>query len=126
MKKIVTPKLSPQPVGPYHQAVIVGNLVFCSGQIPIDPQTGLLVTGGIEEQTKRVFQNIQLVLSDAGTDLSHLIKTTVFLQDMNDFAQMNQVYQQYIPDQFPARSTIQVARLPKDALIEIEVIAEIV
>lgn len=125
MKKIVTPKLSPQPVGPYHQAVIVGNLVFCSGQIPIDPQTGLLVTGGIEEQTKRVFQNIQLVLSDAGTDLSHLIKTTVFLQDMNDFAQMNQVYQQYIPDQFPARSTIQVARLPKDALIEIEVIAEI-
>lgn len=125
MKKIVYPQSAPKPLGPYNHAVITENLVFCSGQIPIDPQTGDLVQGGIEEQTRRVFKNIKLVLSDAGTDLSKIIKVTVFLKDMNDFAGMNQVYSQYIPDQFPARSTLQVARIPKDALVEIEVIAEI-
>jgi 2-iminobutanoate/2-iminopropanoate deaminase len=123
--KIVQPVQAPKPLGPYNHAVISGNLVFCAGQIPLDPLTGQVVAGGIEEQTLRVFENIKLVLADAGSSLSRVVKVTVFLKDLNDFAGMNKVYSQYIPSNFPARSTLQVARIPKDVLVEIEVVAEV-
>lgn len=123
--KIVQPVQAPKPLGPYNHAVISGNLVFCAGQIPLDPLTGQVVAGGIEEQTLRVFENIKLVLADAGSSLSRVVKVTVFLKDLNDFAGMNKVYSQYIPANFPARSTLQVARIPKDVLVEIEVVAEV-
>ena len=123
--KIVEPKKSPKPAGPYNHAVISGNLVFCAGQIPLDPSTGNVVPGGIEEQTTRVFENIKLVLNDAGSSIAKVIKATVYLKDLNDFAGMNKVYSQYISFDFPARSTLQVARIPKDVLVEIEVVAEV-
>lgn len=123
--KIVQPVQAPKPLGPYNHAVITGNLVFCAGQIPLDPSTGNVVPGGIEEQTVRVFENIKLVLADAGSSLSKIVKATVYLKDMNDFAGMNKIYSQYITAHFPARSTLQVVRIPKDVLVEIEVIAEV-
>ncbi|MEI6437842.1 MAG: RidA family protein [Candidatus Omnitrophota bacterium] len=123
--KIVAPVNAPKPAGPYNHAVISGNLVFCAGQIPLDPANGNVVPGGIEEQTTRVFENIKLVLADAGSSLAKVIKVTVYLKDLNDFAGMNKVYSSYIPANFPARSTLQVARIPKDVLVEIEVIAEL-
>ncbi|MBF0387058.1 MAG: RidA family protein [Candidatus Omnitrophica bacterium] len=123
--KIVQPVNAPKPAGPYNHAVISGNLVFCAGQIPLDPANGNVVAGGIEEQTTRVFENIKLVLADAGSSIGKVIKATVYLKDLNDFAGMNKVYSQYIPANFPARSTLQVARIPKDVLVEIEVIAEL-
>lgn len=123
--KIVQPVQAPKPLGPYNHAVISGNLVFCAGQIPLDPVSGEVVPGGIEEQTVRVFENIKLVLADAGSALSRIVKVTVFLKDLNDFAGMNKVYSHYIPANFPARSTLQVARIPKDVLVEIEVVAEV-
>ncbi len=122
--RIVQPKSASKPAGPYNHAVISGNLVFCAGQIPLEPSTGNVVAGGIEEQTTRVFENIKLVLADAGTSIEKIIKVTVYLKDLNDFAGMNKIYSQYIPSSFPARSTLQVARIPKDVLVEIEVIAE--
>jgi len=124
MKTIKTDK-APAAIGPYSQAVVTGNLVFCAAQIALDPATGNLVAGGIEEQTRRALDNVQAVLMAAKTSLSKAVKTTVFLKDMNDFAAMNKVYAEYFPAEPPARSTVQVARLPKDALIEIEVVAEI-
>ncbi len=123
--RIVDPKNAPKPAGPYNHAVISGNLVFCAGQIPLDPATGNVVPGGIEEQTIRVFENIKLVLADAGTAIARIIKVTVYLKDLNDFAGMNKIYSQYIPSNFPARSTLQVARIPKDVLVEVEVVAEV-
>ncbi len=123
--RIVDPKNAPKPAGPYTHAVISGNLVFCAGQIPLDPATGNVVPGGIEEQTIRVFENIKLVLADAGTAIARIIKVTVYLKDLNDFAGMNKIYSQYIPSNFPARSTLQVARIPKDVLVEVEVVAEV-
>jgi 2-iminobutanoate/2-iminopropanoate deaminase len=123
--KIIKPDKAPAAVGPYNQAVVTGNLVFCAGQIPLDPATGNMVAGGIEEQARRVLENVKAVLAGAGTSLNKVVKATVFLKDMNDFAGMNKVYSEYFTANFPARSTIQVARLPKDALVEIEVIAEI-
>ncbi|MBF0594951.1 MAG: RidA family protein [Candidatus Omnitrophica bacterium] len=123
--KIVQPIKSPKPAGPYNHGVISGNLVFCAGQIPLDPSTGNVVPGGIEEQTTRVFENIKLVLADAGSSIEKIVKVTVYLKDLNDFAGMNKIYSQYIPANFPARSTLQVARIPKDVLVEIEVIAEV-
>ncbi len=114
---------APKAIGPYSQAIRVGNFVFCSGQTPIDPATGKLVEGGIEEQTRRVLQNLSVVLEAAGTSLSRVVKTTVFLMDMNDFQRMNAVYAEFFPSTPPARSTVQVARLPRDASVEIEVIA---
>ncbi len=123
--KIVQPVQSPKPAGPYNHGVITGNLVFCAGQIPLDPATGNVVGSTIEEQTTRVFENIKLVLADAGSSLSKIVKVTVYLKDMNDFAGMNKIYMQYIAANFPARSTLQVARIPKDVLVEIEVIAEV-
>jgi 2-iminobutanoate/2-iminopropanoate deaminase len=123
--KIVKTDKAPAAVGPYSQAVITGNLVFCAGQIPLDPTTGNVVPGGIEEQTRRVCENIKGVLAGAGTTLNKVVKASVFLKDMNDFAGMNKVYAEYFKSDFPARSTLQVARIPKDCLVEIEVVAEI-
>jgi len=117
---------APAAIGPYSQAVRVGGMLFASGQIPIDPKTGNLVAGGITEQTTQVMENIKAVLNRAGIDLVHVVKTTVYLKSMNDFAAMNAVYAKYMAPEGvvpPARSTVEVARLPKDALVEVEVIA---
>lgn len=124
MKKIVIrPKDAAPAVGPYNQAVRVGNLLFCAGQIPIDPATGALVDGDIQAQTERVLRNIQIILEDQGLTLDHVVKTTVFLVDLQDFAAMNEVYGRFFTHDCPARSTVQVAALPKGARVEIEVIA---
>src|SRR3989338_8763003 len=123
-KKIVKAKGAPKPVGPYNQAVVTGNLVYTSGQIPIDPKTNEICPGGIAEQTRLVLTNLKAVLEGAGTSLDKAIKCTVFLKNMNDFAGMNAVYGEFIkPENAPARSTIEVVRLPKDALVEIEAVA---
>ncbi len=117
---------APAAIGPYSQAVRSGSLVFVSGQIPVDPATGQVVDGGIEAQTRQVFRNLAAVLKEAGTDLTAVVKTTVFLQDMNDFQTVNAIYAESMTGAvLPARSAIQVGRLPKDVQIEIEVIAEI-
>jgi 2-iminobutanoate/2-iminopropanoate deaminase len=123
MKTVISSAEAPAAVGPYSQAISVGNFVFCAGQIPLDPATGNLVEGDVTAQTRRVLENLKAVLAAAGVTLSDVVKSTVFLQDMNDFAAMNAVYAEYFAAPFPARSTIQVARLPKDARVEIEVIA---
>jgi len=125
-KTAISTQDAPAAIGPYSQAVRVGEMLFASGQIPIDPKTGNLVPGGITEQTTRVMENIRAVLNKAGIDLVHVVKTTVYLKNMNDFAAMNAVYAKYMAPEGvipPARSTVEVARLPKDALVEIEVIA---
>jgi 2-iminobutanoate/2-iminopropanoate deaminase len=123
MKKIVKTAKAPAPVGPYNQAIISGNFVFTAGQIAIDPKTGNLEPDDIKIQTKRVIENLRAVLQASGSDLADVVKTTVFLKDMNDFALMNEVYAQYFSKNSPARSAIEVARLPKDVLIEMECIA---
>jgi 2-iminobutanoate/2-iminopropanoate deaminase len=123
-KAILTEK-APKPIGPYSQAVRYGSLVFTSGQIPIDPATGELVTGGIVRETEQVFTNLAAVLAAAGTDLSQAVKTTVFLTDMGLFGKVNEVYARYFREPFPARSTVQVAALPKGVSVEIEVVAEV-
>ena len=125
MKKIVETPLAPEPVGPYSQAVIAGKFVFTSGQIAINPATNDLVENNIQKQTKKVLENIGAVLQEAGTDFHNVIKTTVFLKDMNDFSAMNEIYQSYFATNSPARSTVEVSRLPKDVLVEIDCIAEI-
>ena len=122
-RQVISSSQAPKALGPYSQAVRAGDYVFCAGQTPIDPATNNLVADGIEEQTRRVLQNLSVVLQAAGTSLNHVVKTTVFLLDMNDFAKMNTVYGEFFPADPPARSTVQVARLPKDARVEIEVIA---
>lgn len=125
MKKIIETNLAPKPVGPYSQAVVSGNLLFASGQIAIDSETNELLEGNIQIQTRQVLENIGAVLKAAGTNHQNVIKTTVFLKDMNDFAAMNEIYNSYFSTNSPARSTIEVSRLPKDVLVEIECIAEI-
>ena len=123
MRKIVATTKAPAAIGPYAQANILGNMVFTSGQIPLVPETGEMVSGGIEEQTKQVFANLKAVLEEAGSGLDKIIKTTCFLQNMGDFAAVNEVYGSYFEGEYPSRSAIEVAKLPKGALIEIEVIA---
>lgn len=123
-KTILTDK-APKPIGPYSQAVQYGNLVFTSGQIPIDPATGELVTGDIVKETEQVFANLAAVLAAAGTELGRAVKTTVFLTDMGLFGKVNEVYARHFREPFPARSTVQVAALPKGVSIEIEVVAEV-
>ncbi|RSK25481.1 RidA family protein [Bacillus sp. HMF5848] len=120
--KIVQTDQAPAAIGPYSQGVIVNNMFYSSGQIPLTAE-GVLIEGSITEQTHQVFKNIEAVLLAAGATLRTVVKTTVFLQDMNDFQEMNEVYSEYFGDHKPARSTVQVARLPKDAKVEIEVIA---
>jgi 2-iminobutanoate/2-iminopropanoate deaminase len=125
-KTAIQTSQAPAALGPYSQAIRIGNFVFTSGQVALDPASGQLVSGGIEAQTHRALQNLQAVLAAAGRDLSRVVKTTVFLKDMNHFAAMNAIYAEYFQTKdapAPARSTVEVARLPKDALVEIEVIA---
>jgi 2-iminobutanoate/2-iminopropanoate deaminase len=119
----ITAPGAPAAIGPYSHAVAVGNLLFCSGQTPIDPATGELIEGDIAQQTRRVLQNLQLVLSASGVTLAQAVKTTVFLMDMADFAAMNAVYAEFFPAAPPARSTVQVAGLPRGARVEIELVA---
>jgi 2-iminobutanoate/2-iminopropanoate deaminase len=123
MRNAINTTDAPQAIGPYSQAIRAGNLLFASGQIPIDPVTGALVAGDIAAQTRRVFENIAGVLKAAGGSFDHVVKTTVFLSDMNDFAAMNAVYGEFFAQPAPARSTVQVARLPRDARVEIEIVA---
>jgi len=123
MKKIVRTDKAPNPVGPYNQAVVAGNLVFTAGQVAIDPRTNQVLEGGIQDQTRLVLQNLQAILHAAGSDLGKVLKTTVFLKSMNDFPAMNAVYAEFFPENPPARSTVEVGRLPKDVLVEIECIA---
>lgn len=124
MRKIVATEKAPAAIGPYAQANIVGDFVFTSGQIPLDPATGQLVEGGIEEQTRQCFQNLQAILVDAGSNLDKIIKTTCFLTDMDNFAKMNEIYAQFFPSGvYPSRSAFEVGALPKGAMVEIEAIA---
>ena len=123
MKQIVATSAAPQAIGPYAQAIKAGGFVFTSGQIPIDPRTGEFVAGGIEEQTAQVLDNLSKVLEAAGTSLDRVVKTTVYLADMGDFALMNTVYARYFKTEPPARSTVEAARLPRDARVEIDVVA---
>jgi 2-iminobutanoate/2-iminopropanoate deaminase len=122
-KKIIATQNAPAAVGPYSQGVMVGNMVFTAGQIAIDPATGKIVEGAIVEQTHQVMRNLQAILVAAGTSLDNVAKTTVFLQDMDDFKEMNQVYSRYFEGEPPARSTVQVSKLPLAVLVEIEAIA---
>lgn len=128
MKKAISTSAAPAAIGPYSQAVRIGDFLYTSGQVALDPATGQLLSGGIAEQTERALENLKAVLEAAGSSLAAVVKTVVFLKDMNDFAAMNAVYGRYLaPDGVvaPARSTVEVARLPKDALVEIEVIANV-
>jgi 2-iminobutanoate/2-iminopropanoate deaminase len=123
MKKQVQTDKAPKAIGPYSQGIIANGFVFCSGQIPLDPATGELNTGTIEEQTRQVLKNVSAVLEAAGSSLDEAVKTTVFLQDMNDFAKMNAAYAEFFKAPNPARAAVQVARLPRDVKVEIEAIA---
>ena len=122
-RSVVRTDTAPGAIGPYSQAISTGDLVFCSGQIPLDPATGQVVEGSIQDQTRRVLDNLAAVLTAAGTSLERVVKTTIFLADMNDFAAVNSVYGEYFMAEPPARSTVQVARLPRDVPVQIEAIA---
>lgn len=123
MKKVVSTTMAPQAIGPYSQAIKANGFLFVSGQIPIDPVSGQLAYGGIELQTHQVLKNLAAILEQEGLTFKHVVKTTVFLQDMNDFALVNKVYAEYFRDEPPARACVQVARLPRDVGVEIELIA---
>ena len=125
MKQIIATDKAPAAIGPYSQAVKTGNLIFTSGMIPIDPATNTLVEGGIEVQATRAIENLKALLEAAGSGLDKVVKTVVFIKDMNDFAKVNEIYATFFTDAYPARSCVEVARLPKDVLIEIEAIAEV-
>ncbi len=122
-KKVIATDKAPAAIGPYSQAIEVNGMIYTSGVVPLDPKTGLVVDGGIETQTKRVFDSMKELLLAAGSDMDHVVKTTVFIQDMNDFAALNEVYASYFTGEYPARSCVEVARLPKDVLLEMEVVA---
>jgi 2-iminobutanoate/2-iminopropanoate deaminase len=125
MKDIVLTDRGPKPIGPYSQAVKSNGFVFISGQVALDPKTNEFVGADVRQQTERVLENLKAILEASGVTLSHVVKTTVFLKDMNDFAAMNEVYARYFTAAPPARSTVQAARLPKDALVEIDLIASL-
>ena len=125
MRQAVSSPGAPKAIGPYSQAITTGSLVFVSGQIPLDPETGAMVDGDIVAQTHRVFQNLKAILAAAGSSLDQVVRATVYLADMNDFAVVNEVYGSYFASPAPARATIQAARLPKDARVEIDVIATV-
>jgi 2-iminobutanoate/2-iminopropanoate deaminase len=125
MREIVLTDRGPRPIGPYSQAIKANGLLFVSGQVSIDPKTNEFVAGDIQQQTERTLENVKGIVEAAGSKLSHVVKTTVFLKNMSDFAAMNEVYARYFSSAPPARSTVEVARLPKDAVIEMEVIATI-
>ena len=123
MKTAVSTKDAPGAIGPYSQAIKAGGFLFVSGQIPIDPATGALISGGIAEQTRRVLDSLGAILEAAGTSFEHVVKTTVYLADMAEFAAMNEIYATYFPSPAPARATVQAARLPRDVKVEIDLIA---
>ncbi len=123
MKEIIHTDSAPKAIGPYSQAVVWNELVFLSGQIPLDPATGALVEGGIEEQTVRVLENLKAVLEAAGAGLDTVLKTTIYVKDLGDFAKVNEIYGGYFPSNPPARATVEVARLPRDVRVEIDAIA---
>ncbi|MBR0575649.1 RidA family protein [Proteiniclasticum sp. BAD-10] len=125
MKKNIATRKAPAAIGPYSQGVLAGHLIFTSGQLPLDPETGDMVGHDITLQTRQVLRNVQAVLEEAGSGMEKVLKTTVFLSDMANFAKMNEVYKEFFMEDYPARSAFQVARLPKDALVEIEVIAAV-
>ena len=124
MKKVISTSKAPAAIGPYSQAIQVGNLVYTSGQIPIEPATGKFVEGGIKAQTRQSLLNVKAILEEAGLTMGDVVKTTVFMADMNDFADMNAVYAEFFSEPYPARSAVAVKTLPKGALVEIEVVAE--
>jgi len=123
MKKVIYTSKAPAAIGPYSQAIEVGNMIYTSGMIPINPMDGNLVNGSIEEQTEQVLENLSALLEEAGSSLEKVVKTTVFIKNMDDFAKINQIYGTYFIENYPARSCVEVARLPKDVLIEVEAIA---
>lgn len=125
MKQVIHTDSAPAAIGPYSQAIQIGDLLFVSGQVPIDPSTGTIVEGDIKAQAQQSLNNLKAILNAAGTNMGAVVKTTVFLADMNDFAAMNEVYAQFFQEPFPARSAVQAARLPKDAKVEIEAIAQL-
>ena len=125
MREAVSSPNAPAAIGPYSQAIKAGNLLFLSGQIPLDPATGQIVSGGIEPQTRRVFANIGAILEAADLSFANVVSATVYVADMNDFAKVNEIYATYFQAPAPARATVQVARLPKDALVEIQVVARL-
>ena len=123
--KVISTKKAPAAIGPYSQAIQVGNLVYTSGQIPIDPATGVFAEGCIKEQTRQSLTNVKAILEEAGLTMGNVVKTTVFMADMADFADMNSVYAEFFAEPYPARSAVAVKTLPKGALVEIEVVAEV-
>jgi 2-iminobutanoate/2-iminopropanoate deaminase len=125
-RSVISTDLAPAAIGPYAQGVRAGNLIFTAGQIPIDPVTQQVVVGGIAEQTKRVMENLKAILDEAGSSLDRVVKTTVFLKDLSDFAAMNAVYAEYleVDGEAPARTTVEVSRLPRNVLVEIDLVAE--
>ncbi|SFR73347.1 RidA family protein [Anaeromicropila populeti] len=123
MKKIISTDKAPAAIGPYSQAIEFNNMVYTSGIIPIDPATGQLITGPVEVQAEQAFKNLAALLTESGTSVEKVIKTTVFIKNMDDFAKINEIYAKYFTKEYPARSCVEVARLPKDVLIEIEAIA---
>ena len=125
MKQVIHTDSAPAAIGPYSQAIQIGDLLFVSGQVPIDPSTSAIVEGDIKAQAQQSLNNLKAILNAAGTNMGAVVKTTVFLADMNDFAAMNEVYAQFFQEPFPARSAVQVGRLPKDAKVEIEAIAQL-
>jgi 2-iminobutanoate/2-iminopropanoate deaminase len=125
-KQVVVAENAPKAIGPYSAGIKIGNFVYTAGQLGIDPATGDFIEGGVEAETRQALQNLKAVLDAAGTSLENVIKTTVFLRDMNDFAAMNAVYAQFFTANYPARSAVQVARLPKDGAVEIEAVAVVV
>ena len=124
MKKVISTTKAPSAIGPYSQAIQVGNLVYTSGQIPVDPATGAFAEGGIKEQTRQSLLNVQAILEEAGLSMDDVVKTTVFMADMYDFTDMNAVYAEFFKEPYPARSAVAVKTLPKGALVEIEVVAQ--
>ena len=123
MKRVIATSKAPGAIGPYSQAIIAGTMIYTSGQLPIDPETGEMVANDITLQTRMCLKNVKAILEEAGSNMDKIVKTTVFLSDMGNFIKMNEVYKEFFSGDFPARSAFQVARLPKDALVEIEVVA---
>lgn len=122
-KEIITSEKAPKAIGPYSQAIRAGHIIYTSGQLGMDPASGVIVDGGVEAETRQALHNLESILSSAGTDLASVLKTTVFLRDINDFSRMNGIYQEFFKDQPPARSAVQVGALPKGAAVEIEAVA---
>ncbi len=125
MRQVISTDAAPQAIGPYSQAIVYNGVAYLSGQIPLDPATGQIVEGGIEEQTTRVLENLGAVLTAAGATFATVLKTTIFVKDMNDFAKVNEIYAKYFPVNPPARATVQAAKLPRDVMVEIEAIAAV-